>query len=89
MAKKSRLFAALDAHKGRDYKIEKQKKLQKQAAKKLGTKAPGSILEEKENAEVPANSILPVPQDESGGWESDESEVAGEISVCRASVELL
>ena len=89
MAKKSKLLAALDAHQGRDYKLEKQKKLQKQAAKKLRTKAPGPILEEKGNAAVQANSILPMPQDESDGWESDGSEAAGEIAVCRASVEHL
>ena len=89
MAKKSKLLAALDAHQGRDYKLEKQKKLQKQAAKKIRTKAPGSSLEEKENAEVQANSALPMPQDESDGWESDESEAAGETAVCRASVEHL
>lgn len=92
MAKKSKLLAALDAHQGRDYKLEKQKKLQKQAAKKIRTKAPRSSLsslEEKENAEVQANSTLPMPQDESDGWESDESEAAGETAVCRASVEQL
>ena len=89
MAKRSKLLAALDTHRGRDYKSEKQKKLQKQAAKKIRTKAPGSILEEKENAGVQANSTLPMPQDESDGWESDESEAAGEIAVCRASVEHL
>jgi hypothetical protein len=37
MARKSRLLAALDAHRGRDYKLEHQKKLAKKAtgAKKL------------------------------------------------------
>ena len=89
MSKKSKLLAALDAHQGRDYKSEKQKKLQKQAAKKIRTKAPRSSLEEKENAEVQANSTLPMPQDESDGWESDESEAEGETAVCRASVEHL
>ena len=89
MAKKSKLLGALDAHQGRDYKLEKQKKLQKQAAKKIRTKAPGSSLEEKENAEVQANSTLPMLQAESDGWESDESEAAGETAVCRASVEHL
>ena len=89
MAKRSKLLSALDAHRGRDYNLEKQKKLQKRAAKKIRTKAPGSNLEEKENAEVQANSILPMPQDESDGWESDESEAAEEIAVCRASVEHL
>lgn len=34
MAKKSKLFAALDAHKGRDYEKERQKKLAKAAEKK-------------------------------------------------------
>lgn len=34
MVKKSKLFAALDAHKGRDYEKERQKKLAKAAEKK-------------------------------------------------------
>jgi hypothetical protein len=34
MVKKSKLFAALDAHKGRDYEKERQKKLAKTAEKK-------------------------------------------------------
>lgn len=34
MAKKSKLLAALDAHRGRDYQLEKQKKQQKQAEKR-------------------------------------------------------
>lgn len=34
MVKKSKLFAALDAHKGKDYEKERQKKLAKAAEKK-------------------------------------------------------
>jgi len=37
MVKKSKLFAALDAHKGRDYEKERQKKLAKAAEKKKKT----------------------------------------------------
>ena len=88
MAKKGKLQAALDAHKGRDYKLEKQKKQQKQAAKKKRTKAPGSNLEEKENVEVQANGTASMPEAESDGWESDESEAAEATAVCRASTHL-
>lgn len=37
MAKKSKLLSALDAHKGRDYEKERQKKLAKAAEKKKKT----------------------------------------------------
>ncbi|KAL9062838.1 MAG: hypothetical protein Q9161_009729 [Pseudevernia consocians] len=76
MAKKGKLLAALDAHKGRDYRLEKQKKQQKQAAKKKRTKAPGSKFEERENVESLANGTVSMPEAESDGWESDESEAA-------------
>ena len=83
MAKKGRLLAALDAHKGRDYILEKQKKQQKQAAKKKRTKVPRSKLEGKESVEAQANGKVSMPEAESDGWESDESEAAE--AVCRAS----
>lgn len=89
MAKKGKLLAALDAHKSRDYKLEKQKKLQKQAAKKKRTKAPGSNLEEKGSVDTQANGIPSMPEAESDGWESDKSEAAGATAVCRTSVEHL
>lgn len=85
MAKKSKLLAALDAHKGRDYKLEKQKKQQKQAAKKKRTKAARSISEEKENFEAQANGTASMPEAESDGWESDESEAADATAVCQTS----
>lgn len=85
MAKKGSLLAALDAHKGRDYKLEKQKKQQKQAAKKKRTNAPGSNFEEKEIVEVQANGTASIPEAESDGWESEASEAAEVTAVCRAS----
>lgn len=74
MAKKGKLLAALDAHKGRDYSLEKQKKQQKQAAKKKRTKAEGSNCEEKENLEARSNATLSTPEAESDDWESGEKE---------------
>ena len=85
MARKGKLLAALDAHKGRDYRLEKQKKQQKQAAKKKRTKASESSLEENKNVEAQAIGILSVHEAESDGWESDESEAAEATAVRRAS----
>ncbi|KAK3167049.1 hypothetical protein OEA41_010174 [Lepraria neglecta] len=68
---KSKLIAALDAHRSRDYKLEKQKKLQKQAAKRKKSKAPDSNSEEKENVKADTNGSLAMPEAESDGWESD------------------
>ena len=82
MAKKSALLAALDAHKGRDYKLERQKKLQKEAKKRNRSKAPKPDAEEKENLEVPTEGAVPILEVESEGWESDESEAAGPTTVC-------
>ena len=81
MAKKSKLLAALDAHKGRDYQAEKQKKQQKQAKKKKHLKKTKAPEEEKENLELVTNGAAPVLQSESDGWESDESEAAGPTTV--------
>ena len=83
---KSKLIAALDAHRGRDYKLEKQKKLQKQAAKRKKPKAPESSSEEKENVKADTSGSLAMPEAESDGWESDESKVAEPTAVCRAFV---
>lgn len=80
---KSKLHSALDSHQGRDYKLEKQKKLQKQAAKKKKSKAPTSDGEEKENIEALTNGKLTEPELESEGWESDESEAAEDTVVRR------
>ena len=80
---KSKLLTALDAHRGRDYKVEKQKKLQKQAAKKKKSKAPVSNhLEEEAGVESEVNGTIPMPEAESEGWESDESSTAEPGPVC-------
>ena len=74
---KSKLLTALDAHRGRNYKVEKQKKLQKQAAKKKRSKAPVQNNSEQKDGETEVNGItVPMPEAESEGWESDESEAA-------------
>ena len=79
---KSKLLTALDAHRGRNYKVEKQKKLQKQAAKKKKSQAPASNdIEQKEEVETVANSTIPMPEAESEDWESDESEAAEPVLV--------
>lgn len=88
MAKKGKLLVALDAHKGRDYRLEKQKKKQKQAAKKKRAVAQGSDWEEKENVEARPNATAPIRQDGSDGWESDESEAAEDTTVRRAFIVL-
>lgn len=85
MAKKGKLLAVLDAHKGRDYKIEKQKKQQRQAAKKKRSQAQGpNCEEEKENVEARLEDTMSMPEAESDGWESEESEGVEATAVCRA-----
>ena len=83
MAKKSKLLAALDAHKGRDYKLEKQKKLQKQAERRKKTKTveqvSGSDNADENVAKVIGNG--PRLKEESDGWESDESEAVAPMAV--------
>lgn len=83
---KSKLLKALDAHKGRDYKLEKQRKQQKEATKRKKSKTPApNAEEEKENVEAPVNGNVPPLDAESEGWESNESEAEEENSVYRAS----
>ncbi|WEW61009.1 rRNA-processing protein EBP2 [Emydomyces testavorans] len=64
MVKKSKLFNALDAHKGRDYDKERQKKLQKAAAKRKRLKAEkqageneGEDEEQEENVPAELNNV--------------------------------
>ena len=74
MVKKSKLLAALDAHKGRDYKLEKQKRLQKQARKRKRSR----IAEDAPNA-IPEDGVAQSDSEEERleeldeEWESDES----------------
>ena len=86
MVKKSKLLVALDAYKGRDYRLEKQMKQQKQAAKTKRTRSQRSNSEEKENVEARPYGTASVPEVESNGLESDASEAALDTTVCRAIV---
>ncbi|MCJ1376959.1 rRNA-processing protein and EBNA1-binding protein ebp2 [Xylographa soralifera] len=78
MVRKSKLLAALDAHKGKDYKLEKQKALQKDAAKRKRIKAAAQELTDNAGTEPEAveNSVQRQPGEESEGWESDYNEEA-------------
>ena len=82
MVKKGKLLVALDAYRGRDYRLEKQTKQQKQAAKTKGTRAQRLNSEEKENVEARLNGTASVAEFESDGWESDENEAAQDTTVC-------
>ena len=84
MAKKGKLLAALDAHKGRNYSSEKQKKQQKHAAKKKRTKAEGPNGEEKENFVARPNATAFTSAAGSDDWESYENETAEATIVCKA-----
>lgn len=77
MVKKSKLLAALGAHKGKDYKLEKQKILQKKAEKrkKIKQREVSADTEGTESKTEAKESVLQ-PDAGSEGWESDESENA-------------
>lgn len=85
MAKGSKLSTALDAYRGRDYGLEKQKKLQKQAIKRRESNPElhnqigvgGSI-----NGGTSTNDEIHQSELESEGWESDEEESAMATTVC-------
>lgn len=84
MAKKSRLLAALDAHKGKDYKLEKQKKSQKQAAnrkRELNPPHQNAVTEVEDIRGKEVNGINFQPEAESDDWEGDESEDVRPIAV--------
>ena len=77
MAKKSKLLAALDAHKGVDHELERQKKLQKQAARRKRSRAAAKLRNGgPANGEVDAevNGKEERPQKENGYQSEDESE---------------
>ena len=72
MAKKSKLLAALDAHKGRNYELERQKSLQKKAEKRKKAKAEAKSLEVEVLVEDNVSGNGSAAQD-SEGWESEGS----------------
>lgn len=75
MVKKSKLLAALDAHKGRDYDAEKRKKKLKAGEKASKGKAERKTQRAKEEDGVPV-SAKPVEEVEEGdsGWEDEASD---------------
>ena len=82
MAKKSKLLAALDAHKGKDYKLQKQKKLRKQAdRRKRSRPQPESSYVDDEEGGALNNGAIKELGVESDGWESEESEEAAPTAV--------
>lgn len=82
MVKKSKLLAALDAHKGKDYKLEQQKILQKKAEKRKKTKQREQSEDTKEReSKTEAKESIVQPAAGSEGWESDESEKAAPAAV--------
>ena len=78
MARKSKLLAALDAYKGRNHELVKQKKLQKQAEKRKNSRATEDKLdgEGDENVKPGLKDDSSRLADESDGWESSVSEEA-------------
>ncbi len=72
MVKKGKLRAALDAHKGRDYELEKQKKLQKKAQKAKEQRGGGVTVQEdagKQNGEENVNWETDDENASQDGWE--------------------
>lgn len=83
MAKKSKLLAALDAHKGKDHKLEKHKKLRKLAEKRKKSRPQPQQLEAENEKEGGARTkdVLKGSGTESEGWESEEGEEVEPIAV--------
>lgn len=76
MAKKSKLLTALDAHKGRNINLEKQRKQEKQAAKRKHARAQDEV-DEKENLDLEADGAASESGDEYDGWETEQSQDVG------------
>lgn len=77
MVKKGKLLAALDSHKGKDYKLEKQKILQKKAEKRKKTKQREQSEDtDKREGKIEAKESIVQLDAGSEGWESDKSEKA-------------
>ena len=75
MVKKSKLLAALDVHKGRNYELERQKALQKKAEKKKRIQARSKSLENgnADSSVVQNGRSGPQVEEESDSWVSDVS----------------
>lgn len=81
MVKKSKLLAALDAHKGRDYEAEKRKKQLKAGEKASKGKTERKTQRAQEQDATPT-SAEPVEKVEEGdsGWEDENSEDEAEVN---------
>lgn len=90
MAKKSKLLAALDAHRGRDHKLEKQRKQQKQAEKrKKSRKAQEPLHLDEDGGNVITNGTAENQNTDSERWESEESDEGAPLPVGVIDVLLL
>ena len=74
MAKKSKLLAALDAHRGRNYLLERQKKQQKQAEKRKSSHVQEQRSDRSETKAAKLNGFEEVRDTESHLRQSGESE---------------
>ncbi|KAL9131830.1 MAG: hypothetical protein Q9217_000357 [Psora testacea] len=82
MAKKSKLLAALDAHRGRDHKLEKQRKLRKQAEKRKRSGAGQANLEEENgNIKVATNGTRIMVGVDTVGRKIGEGEASSRIEI--------
>lgn len=77
MVKRSKLLQALDAHKGRDYDTEKQKKLVKAAEKRKGVKK-GPVSAEQPEEDVEEEDVSAEAADEEEDEEEEDEEAEGE-----------
>lgn len=83
MSKGSKLFTALDRHKGVNHRLEKQKKLQKQAAKRKRLREqqnPPSKNSQVNGIEPLMSGALQPEEDDGSEWESEnESDTAAAV----------
>ncbi|KAI9794739.1 MAG: rRNA-processing protein and EBNA1-binding protein ebp2 [Candelina submexicana] len=75
MAKKSKLRAALDAEKGTDYRLLRQKKLEKQAQKKKRSKVAGNGVNGARVVETPEAQEPDTNGQDEAQWETENSEI--------------
>lgn len=77
MPKKGKLLLALNAYRGRDYELERQKKSQKQAIKRKESNPDFHRRDVKGGSNIKGRSIIdkiPQSEAESEEWEGNEKE---------------
>lgn len=79
MAKKGKLLPALDAHRGRDYRLERQKKQQKQAEKRKSSQHKGQRSHLLETKAAELNGLVEVHSTEKHRRQSSESEDSAKV----------